>query len=302
MLERASSTHNHSVQLARFDILTFTCSVSVPLPQVHCNKLRLTALETPCLSPLVPAVQRKGMVIIVERTPKVSIVIPVYNTEKYLCQCLDSVINQTLTDFEIICVDDGSTDESPSILSNYEKRDSRFKVISQSNKGPGTARNIGMNQASGEYLIFLDSDDWFELDFLSKLVETCEIHQSDISICRSVEFDTETGKESPSNWMLKTELLPSKKTVFSPEEAATVLFQFTYGMAWDKLYRRSFLMNEGISFPNLKNSEDLAFVFPTLLAAKRIAVIEKVLVHHRINRSSSVSNTRSSHPMTHFRS
>ena len=100
---------------------------------------------------------------------KVSVVIPVYNIEAHLRQCLDSVAGQSLSDLEIICVDDGSTDTSPAILAEYARRDPRFQVVWQANAGPGAARNRGMELAAGKYLIFLDSDDWFEPDFLERM-------------------------------------------------------------------------------------------------------------------------------------
>lgn len=225
---------------------------------------------------------------------QVSVVIPVYNIERHLRQCLDSVAGQSLRDMEVICVDDGSTDDSPKILADYASKDSRFQIITQSNAGPGAARNTGMAKATGKYLIFLDSDDWFEPDFLERMVAKAESTEADVTICRAVEFDTETGRELPSEWMLKSEYLP--RETFSPEDIAEHLFQFTYGMPWDKLYRRQYLLRVDVKFPTLRNSEDLAFVFPTLLSAERITVIERVLIHHRINRSTSVSNSRTAQP------
>jgi len=224
----------------------------------------------------------------------VSVVVPVYNVAPYLRQCMDSIVGQTLKELEIICVDDGSTDKSPAILQEYTERDNRIQIIRQENAGPGVARNIGMEQASGEYLIFLDSDDWFEPDFLEQMVLRAQATDADVVICKAVEFDTNTGKELPSDWMMKTQHLPGD--TFSPEQIATHLFQFTYGMPWDKLYRRQYLEKSGIIFPKLKNSEDLAFVFPSLLAAERIAILKSVMVHHRVNRNSSVSNSRTLQP------
>lgn len=225
---------------------------------------------------------------------KVSVIIPVYNIEEHLSKCLDSIVEQSLSDLEIICVDDGSTDKSPCILGEYESRDQRFIIIPQQNAGPGIARNRGFAVATGEYVIFLDSDDYFETDFLEKMVATIEDTNSDVVICQAVEFDTHSGKEYSAEWMLKKHYLPALQ--FSPKEISEYLFQFTYGMAWDKLYRRDWLISTGILFPALRNSEDLAFVFPTLLAARRIAVLPEVFIHHRINRLTSVSNMRREQP------
>jgi len=225
---------------------------------------------------------------------KVSVVIPVYNIEKHLEQCMDSVLGQTLKEIEVICVDDGSTDSSPAILARYAQKDGRVRVITQTNAGPGVARNAGMEQASGEYLIFLDSDDWFEPNFLENMLYTAERHKADVTICKAVEFDTATGKELPTQWMMKEQYLPGPE--FAPEEIAEHLFQFTYGMPWDKFYRRDWLLKTEIRYPALKNSEDLAFVFPSLLAARKIAILSEVMIHHRVNRGTSVSNSRTKQP------
>ena len=229
----------------------------------------------------------------------VSVVIPVYNIAPQLEQCLDSVLGQSLSDLEVICVDDGSTDESPAILARYAAADSRVTVITQANGGPGAARNTGLARARGRYLIFLDSDDWFEPRFLERMAARAEETGADVTICRAVEFDTHTGKELPSGWMLKTAHLPAG-LVFAPADAAEHLFQFTYGMPWDKLYRREFVLETGVLFPPLYNSEDLAFVFPTLVSAARIAVLDRVLIHHRVNRRASVSNTRERQPQAPY--
>ena len=220
----------------------------------------------------------------------VSVIIPVYNIEPHLNQCLRSVVGQSLSEIEIICVDDGSTDRSPDILEEYAARDSRFHSIRQENAGPGAARNRGMELATGRYLIFLDSDDWFEPDFLAHMVERAEQTSADITICSSVEFDTKTGQALPSQWMLKTQYLPGQ--AFCPAECADYLFQFTYGWPWDKLYRREFIVQNDLHYPPLPNSEDLVFVFQSLALAEKISILDEPLVHHRVHRRESVSNSR----------
>lgn len=221
---------------------------------------------------------------------QVSVVIPIYNTAAHLQQCLDSVAGQTLADIEIICVDDGSTDQSPAILASYAAQDSRFQVLRQSNAGPGAARNTGLAQAAGQYVIFLDSDDWFEREFLEQMVRRIQESDADMAICRGVEFDTDTGLELPSKWMLKEQYLPLD--CFPPEDIAEHIYQFTYGWPWDKFYRTDFVRDANLSYPILPNSEDMVFVFQSLALAKRIAILDKVLVHHRVNRMTSVSNSR----------
>jgi len=105
---------------------------------------------------------------------KISVIIPVYNTEKYLKECLESIINQTLTDIEIICINDGSTDNSLDILNSYANSDKRIKVFSQKNQGQGTARNYGMKIATGDYIHFMDSDDILELNTFEDSYRICE--------------------------------------------------------------------------------------------------------------------------------
>ena len=105
---------------------------------------------------------------------KVSIIVPVYNAEKYLCECVDSILSQTLTDLEVILVDDGSADSSPVICDGYAERDKRVKAIHQKNSGAAAARNHGMNIAQGEYIAFVDSDDWIDADMYKRMVDTAE--------------------------------------------------------------------------------------------------------------------------------
>lgn len=221
---------------------------------------------------------------------KVSVVIPVYNGEACLRQCLDSVGGQTLTDLEIICVDDGSTDGTPAMLAQYAAQDPRFQIITQPNAGPGVARNTGLAAATGEYLIFLDADDLFQPAFLERMAARAEETGADVTVCRATEFDHATGAVRDGSWMLKTGLLPDQ--VFTPAQAADHLFQFTYGWPWDKLYRRGFVERAGLAYPALPNSEDLVFVFQSLAVAEKIAVVDEALVAHRMGRGGSVSNSR----------
>ena len=116
----------------------------------------------------------------------ISVIIPVYNIQQHLRECLDSVLGQSYPHLQVICVDDGSTDESPAILAEYAQKDPRVQVIRQQNAGPGAARNTGLEAAVGEYVIFLDSDDWFEADFLAKMVDTAQREGADVAICRAV--------------------------------------------------------------------------------------------------------------------
>ena len=127
------------------------------------------------------SMDKKGVVV---SMVKVSVILPVYNEEKYLPQCLDSICGQTLREIEIICVDDGSTDSSPQILEGYAKKDARVKLIRQENQFAGVARNKGMSYATGKYLSFLDADDYYAPEMLEKMAEEAEKNKADIVICR----------------------------------------------------------------------------------------------------------------------
>ena len=118
--------------------------------------------------------------------PKISIIVPIFNGELYLEECLNSLVNQTFNDIEIICVNDGSTDNSMKILEDFQKKDSRIEIISQPNQGVSIARNNGVNQANGEYVLFVDSDDWLDLDACAELYSNAVSNDSDIVLFNSV--------------------------------------------------------------------------------------------------------------------
>ena len=126
---------------------------------------------------------------------KISVIIPVYNVEKYLRRCLDSVINQTFRDLEIICVNDGSTADSLHIFEEYKKQDDRIILLNQENMGQGNARNIGLKIARGEYIGFVDADDWIDLNFFEKLYEAAKKYDADVA-CAEIKRPHANGKIS----------------------------------------------------------------------------------------------------------
>ncbi len=131
---------------------------------------------------------------------KISVIIPIYNTEKHLRQCLDSIINQTLKEIEIICVNDESTDGSLDIVNEYAQKDERIKIINKKNNGAAAARNTGMDHAAGEYIGFVDSDDWIALDMYEKLYENAKSYNSDIVMCPLKVYNDSTNEfEQPDH-------------------------------------------------------------------------------------------------------
>jgi len=224
-------------------------------------------------------------------TPKVSVIIPVYNTGEYLNQCLDSLLNQTLQNIEIICVDDGSTDNSLEILRRYCEKDRRMNIISVENKGAGAARNIGLEKATGEYLSFLDADDFFEKNMLESLYNSCIETGADIAICNSDRYDNE-AKRYFCGSSIKLANLPKNKTIYSPRDIKQNIFKTFVGWAWDKLFKRSFISEFKLRFQEQRTTNDLYFVYSALIHAKSIIVIDEILVHQRVNLESSLSVTR----------
>lgn len=222
---------------------------------------------------------------------KVSVILPVYNVEKYLTQCLDSITRQTLHDIEIICINDGSTDGSYQILKEYAAKDNRIIILNQENRGAGAARNKGLGVAKGEYLAFLDSDDFFESKMLEIAYIKCKETNADFVVFRSDEYIDDKGLIKKASWTIKQELLPAKD-IFSCQDINDNTFRVFIGWAWDKLYRKSFIDKSRLSFQEIRTTNDLYFVFSALVEAERISIIDIVLAHHRKNIPSSLSVTR----------
>lgn len=224
----------------------------------------------------------------------VSVIVPVYNQEKYLRQTLDSICGQTYRNLEIIMVDDGSTDSSPAILAEYAAKDSRIIVLTQKNQYAGVARNYGMQKAQGEYYSLLDSDDIFEPDMIEQMVARAQETQADIVVCRADTFDEENGRR-PMPWQMKDKYLEGvERRRFVPSESVPwCIFQFLIGWSWDKLYRADFVKKHGLQFAATRHSNDGPFVFPSLVAAQVVSIVdEKPLVHYRVS-STQLSSTGS---------
>ena len=179
---------------------------------------------------------------------KLSVIIPVYNAEKYLEQCLDSVINQTLLDLEIICVDDGSSDKSLDILKKYARVDNRIKIIEQVNGGAGKARNEALKIAEGEFIHFLDSDDWLNINnAYARMISVLEKNK-DASFLMFEYQKYDNLKDTFSLFEFSTGLLSEKILKFTSDYG--VLLKLPV-VPWNKLYRKSFLDKFNLSFDEL---------------------------------------------------
>lgn len=222
---------------------------------------------------------------------KVSVIMPVYNSEKYLPVALDSVLAQTLKDIEIICVDDGSTDSSVEILREYQKKDDRLTVLCQKNSFAGVARNYGMSVATGEYLSFLDSDDYFEPEMLGKAYKKAKQTEAEIVVFGGKCFtDVVENAFYFSSFMNKNYLEEGREI---PDSGR---FLFTNPAPWNKLFLHKFVKENNLQYRACKRANDLFFVMLALAKAKKIETLDEELICYRRGNSSSLQGTNNETP------
>ena len=218
----------------------------------------------------------------------ISVIVPVYNVEKYLSKCLESIINQTYQNLEIICVDDGSTDSSPKILEEYAKKDTRIKILSQTNSGQGVTRNLAINLAKGEYIMFVDSDDWLSLNACEVLLNKISLTNSDFVIFGAYLFDDNKNCEridSPYWSVDEYREILKRKEVFDYKDVKDIIFKrFS---PWNKFYNASFLKANNIKFDEKLEFEDVIFHMKSFLFADRITYCQDCLYNYRLFHSSS---------------
>lgn len=231
---------------------------------------------------------------------KVSVIVPVYNGELYLEQCMDSICGQTLREIEIICVDDGSTDASCEILERYRERDSRVKIFRQKNRYAGAARNTGKAHAAGEYLVFWDCDDFFAPEALEQMYQRAKEYEADICVCGAFQYLQEKGEAFPVPGYMNKKRIPDEP-VFSRETNQRYILNFTNVPAWNKMYRREFVEKEALDFQPIRNGNDVFFTMNALCAAGRITALETPLVYYRKNQKQSLMGTLSKAPFAPFR-
>lgn len=222
----------------------------------------------------------------------VSVVIPVYNAEKYLREALDSIVGQTYINLEIICVDDGSTDSSPQILEEYKAKDERILVYRKENSGGGAARNYGLERATGEYLYFFDSDDVANKSLIEKAL--AKALQTDADI---VAFDAYTFKDDNlENKTLKKGynrniLKGLEKETFSYKDFPNKILSIVNIVPWNKLIRREIVVKNHIRFDEISSSDDLTFSVMCAAVAEKIAVMNDVLMYYRLGHAGTITST-----------
>lgn len=219
-------------------------------------------------------------------TPAISVIVPVYQAEKFLHKCVDSILAQTCSDFELLLVDDGSTDRSGAICDDYATRDSRVKTFHIENGGVSRARQYGLDHAQGEYVIHADSDDWVEPTMLSSQLAKARQTDADMVIC---DYLDEQDGHSNKNVQQPSEL--------TSEAVAHDLFTGKlHGSCWNKLVRRSLFTQLRVRFPDIQLCEDLYINIALLRHPLRIAYLPEAFYHY-VHGANALSITRAMNPM-----
>ena len=211
--------------------------------------------------------------------PKISVLIPAYNVERFLSKCLESVLSQTFKDFEVILIDDGSSDATRKICDEYANKDSRIKVFHQKNQGISATRNMCLQYASGKYIQFVDSDDWIETEMFQKMYEEAENHQADVVGC---DFIRETQKGA----VFVDSFYENK------EKFVLGCLQNGWAVLWKIMIRKSLVVENGIAFPKeINGGEDFVFVMKTLECASKVVCVRGYFYHYnQLNESSFITN------------
>lgn len=219
---------------------------------------------------------------------KVSVIVPVYNAEKYLRETLDSILNQTFKEIEVICVDDGSTDSSVSIIHEYMEKDNRIALFFQNEESDNAAkaRNLGLKKAKGDYLLFLDADDVSEKNLIELVYRKALETEADIVMFNVFVMDTQEEMDVYVNAFVN----PSKirgKEIFVPKNERAQLFQIMGESVWNKLFKKELIIDNDVFFRPLRQCDDYEFVALASVHATKIAVLNRRLLHYRRDAESS---------------
>lgn len=227
------------------------------------------------------------------QNPKVSVVVSAYNLEKYLDECLDSIKKQTFDEFECIIVNDGSTDKTTAIAGRYSKQDARFRLINKDHGGVSTARNAGFDAARGEYIVFLDGDDFFSPKLLEGLYRKTHKPGIDIGVCNYTSYYHSMKKYGPP----RIDFRRLNHKVFSYQDEPDNIFAVCTLMFWNKMFRIDFLKEQGLrNDESLHRAQDIEFVGHALIAAKAITYTKESLVFYRTDTGASNVNRLYQYP------
>lgn len=227
------------------------------------------------------------------KNPEISVIVPVYNAEKYLKKCINSILGQTFQDYELILIDDGSTDKSSKICDEFSRNDERIKVIHKENEGLVYARNEGINISRGQYIAFVDADDWIEIGYLSTMIKKINKSGADIiatGCLKETENEIEKKKNNIPSGIYEGDDLKFlyKKMLYFEGFYEFGILQYM----WNKLFRRKILVENGMNIdPEIYDGEDVARLYPCILAAKKIQLTDDCLYHYIIHKD-SMTGTR----------
>ncbi len=219
----------------------------------------------------------------VNRNDLISIIVPVYNMEQYMERCVNSIINQTYSNLEIILVDDGSTDRSPAMCDEYALKDARIKVVHKANGGLSDARNAGLKVATGAYIGYVDSDDWVELSMYQKLYEACIENDAQVAVCRYAKAYQDRIERGGNGRVTAFDRDGILKVYLSDMDEYVV-----YNSVWSKLFAREVV--DGVLFPVGQNSEDIIYTTKAFCKLNKAVYIDECLYNYVLDREGSIMN------------
>lgn len=222
---------------------------------------------------------------------EISVILPVYNSEKYLKECLDSLLNQTFKDIEVLCINDGSSDKSLEILEEYQKTDNRIVIVNQENMGVAKTRNEALNQVKGNYVYFMDSDDTLDTNAFKKLHANLKSNDSDLCIMKAIFVNGNEKYKFPA-FDLDKEFsnVNFDKFTFTYKDIKSHVLNDLFA-PWLKMYKREFLIDGGFTFPDIKSYSDAPFHVKTMLNAKKISFVPEYLYYYYENDDSLVHSS-----------
>lgn len=214
----------------------------------------------------------------------ISVVLPSYNVASYLDRCLLSILNQTYTNLEVIAIDDGSTDNTWDILQKYKERDKRVKIIHQNNKGPSTARNVGIDESTGKYVCFIDTDDYIDPTYIEKLYNAIKINDSDISICDYYLINGSEISFDKTKYLINEQIngYTYLQRLYTPNRTK-------YIVSWGKMYKKTSI---GKFVEDRKYTDDQTFSFETCFSADKISIIPDRLYFYAYNPNSIMNSKK----------
>ena len=226
------------------------------------------------------------------QNPKVSVIVPIYNVEKYIDKCLSTLKNQSFRDFEVLLINDETPDNSMQIAEKYASEDSRFLIFSKKNGGLSDARNYGIEHSRGEFIVFVDSDDYLHEDYLKTMYEDCINNNADMAYCRF--------KHTIDKTKIKIFSINPKKSVIERDKALDMIIRDNrmHSYAWNKMYRKTLFTDNNIRYP-IMYFEDVATSARVLFHANKIAVTDKNLYYY-VRRSGSIMSTMNSKKIEHL--